>query len=265
MKVVLIPCGPTEWHDEGRLLGRVEVPLTAQGEQRCDQWRAALAAQSIRKIFHSPDDLASRTAGLIGNPLGIPTKPLEELSEVDVGLWAGLTEKEMKTRYASAHRELCEAPRSVRSPGAPGLRTRRHDPAAARPWIESRIRTSIPPTERGDGRAVCTCGRARGELPDDLVVGRRTPARSDTPLGDWDRQPMCEPLQARCCFRLSRPGTHPWRSRRRREPLVALGAACAPGRTRSRSIASDLRCGARCARSGVADEPTRARQGVCRG
>ena len=24
MKVVLIPCGPTEWHDEGRLLGRVE-------------------------------------------------------------------------------------------------------------------------------------------------------------------------------------------------------------------------------------------------
>lgn len=121
MKVVLIPCGPTEWHDEGRLLGRVEVPLTAQGEQRCDQWRAALAAQSIRKIFHSPDDLASRTAGLIGNPLGIPTKPLEELCEVDVGLWAGLTEKEMKTRYATAHRELCEAPLNVRPPNGEKL------------------------------------------------------------------------------------------------------------------------------------------------
>lgn len=121
MKVVLIPCGPTEWHDEGRLLGRVEVPLTARGEQRCDQWRAALAAQSIRKIFHSPDDLASRTAGLIGNPLGIPTKPLEELCEVDVGLWAGLTEKEMKTRYATAHRELCEAPLNVRPPSGEKL------------------------------------------------------------------------------------------------------------------------------------------------
>ena len=116
MKVILIPCGPTEWRDEGRLLGRVELSLTAQGEQRCDQWRAALAAQSMRKIFHSPDDLASRTAGLIGNPLGIPTKPLDDLCEIDVGLWAGLTEREMKTRYASAHRELCEAPLNVRPP-----------------------------------------------------------------------------------------------------------------------------------------------------
>ena len=116
MKVVLIPCGPTEWQEEGRLLGRVELPLTPDGEQRCSEWIDALRAHGIQRIFHSPDELATQTAGLIGNPLGVPTKPLDGLVEIDVGLWTGLTEKELKTRYASAHRELCESPLNVHPP-----------------------------------------------------------------------------------------------------------------------------------------------------
>jgi broad specificity phosphatase PhoE len=122
MKVALIPCGTTEWDDEGRLLGRVELPLTGAGQARCAQWVEPLRAGEIKRILHAPDELATQTAALLARQLAIPTKALEELAEVDLGLWTGLTEAQLKTRFASAHRELREAALNVIPPGGESLR-----------------------------------------------------------------------------------------------------------------------------------------------
>jgi len=117
MKIVLIPCGTTEWHGQGRLLGRAELTLNADGQTRCAEWVQALGDEGISRILHAPDELASQTARFIARRLSVPTKALDALREVDLGLWAGLTEAQLKTRYASAHRELCEAPLNVNPPG----------------------------------------------------------------------------------------------------------------------------------------------------
>ncbi len=122
MKVVLIPCGATEWHEEGRLLGRVELPLTSAGSERCLQWVPRLHSLGLRRILHAPDELATQTAALLARQLAVPTKALEALAEVDLGLWTGLTEAQLKTRFASAHRELREAPLNVNPPGGESLR-----------------------------------------------------------------------------------------------------------------------------------------------
>ncbi|MBU0640418.1 MAG: histidine phosphatase family protein [Planctomycetes bacterium] len=121
MKVALIPCGVTEWRADDRLLGRIELSLGADGQQRCQEWVKMLRPLGLGRIFHSPDELATATATLIGRSLGVPTKPLEQLTEVDVGLWSGLTEEQLKARYASAHRELCEDPLNVSPPGGESL------------------------------------------------------------------------------------------------------------------------------------------------
>ena len=121
MRVVLIPCGASEWRAEGRLLGRVEVPLTAAGQQQCQAWIEGLKALGLERIYHAPDELASQTALLIAKRLGIPAKPVEALAEVDIGLWAGLTEEQLRSRYATAHRELCEAPLHVVPPEGESL------------------------------------------------------------------------------------------------------------------------------------------------
>lgn len=121
MKVVLIPCGTTEWREEGRLLGRVELALTDAGKERCDTWRDELKPLHLGRVFHSPDELATETAARIAVPLGIPAKALEALTEVDLGLWAGLTDKDVRARYASAHRELSESPLNVSPPGGESL------------------------------------------------------------------------------------------------------------------------------------------------
>lgn len=116
MKVVLIPCATTEWRDSGRLLGRVEVPLTDEGRTLCSSWAEAFRGAGLSGIFHSSDELASQTAHLIAKPLELRTKRLADLDEVDVGLWTGLTEEQLKSRYTGAHKQLCESPMSVAPP-----------------------------------------------------------------------------------------------------------------------------------------------------
>jgi broad specificity phosphatase PhoE len=121
MKVVLIPCATTEWHEAGRLLGRVELPLTPEGEQQCDAWIEQLRAYGIECLYHAPDELATRTAELLAERLNVRTRPLEALAEVDIGLWTGLTEAQLKRRFGSAHRELREAPLHVNPPGGEAI------------------------------------------------------------------------------------------------------------------------------------------------
>jgi probable phosphoglycerate mutase len=121
MKIALIPCGTTDWHGEGRLLGRVELPLTEPGQQQCVAWAEQLQALNLTRILHAPDQLATQTAVQLARKLSVPTKSLEDLEEVDVGLWAGLTESQLKLRYPSAHRELCESPLNVHPPGGEDL------------------------------------------------------------------------------------------------------------------------------------------------
>jgi len=121
MKVALIPCGATDWQGEQRLMGRVELPLTSEGQKKCGEWAEALGSVGLDRILHAPDDLAKQTASVLARRLSIPTKSLDDLAEFDIGLWAGLTESQLKTRYASAHRELRESPMNVKPPGGESM------------------------------------------------------------------------------------------------------------------------------------------------
>lgn len=121
MKLALIPCGLTDWHGAGRLLGRAELSLSDDEPQRFGEWVEELRALGLQRIVHAPDDLSTQTAKALARPLSIPTKSFEDLREVDIGLWAGLTEAELKTRYARAHRQLRESPLNVSPPGGEDL------------------------------------------------------------------------------------------------------------------------------------------------
>lgn len=121
MKIVLIPCGPSTWRQAGRLLGRTEIGLTDQAEQRCAEWAEQLRPLGIQRLYHAPDELATQTARLLGRRLNVPVRALDELAEVDCGLWTGLTEAQIRERFASAFHQLADAPLSVQPPGGEAL------------------------------------------------------------------------------------------------------------------------------------------------
>lgn len=170
MKVVLIPCCATEWRDEGRLLGRVEVSPSAEGERAAATWVDSLRPHNIELIYHSPDELATRTAKIVAKALGVKTKKLEELAEVDIGLWAGLTEDDLRKRYASAHHELTEAPLHVSPPDGEDL-------AAA----EERLSTAVQRILKKNGKVAI----ALVERPLSLALTRRVLQRGD-PARVWE-------------------------------------------------------------------------------
>lgn len=122
MRIALIPTGATEWNAAGRLLGRVELSLSAAGEAECGVWAEELAPLGLARLLHARDSLSTQTAERIGRRIGVGTQGLRALAEVDLGLWAGLTDADLETRFASAHRELEDAPQNVIPPGGEALR-----------------------------------------------------------------------------------------------------------------------------------------------
>jgi broad specificity phosphatase PhoE len=116
MKVALIPCGASEWRQQGRLLGRVELESAPDAKAQCAAWSERLRPAMLHRIFYAPDELSKATAQAIARELNVPAKPLDALVEVDLGLWAGLTEEELKTRFAKAHRQLVDSPLKVSPP-----------------------------------------------------------------------------------------------------------------------------------------------------
>lgn len=121
MKIVLIPCAPSEWREEGRLLGRVEVAPTPHGEREAAAWAETLRPLNLSTIHHAGDELSTKTAKIIAKILGIRTRKVSNLAEVDVGLWAGLTEDALQKRYATAYNELCESPLNVNPPNGEAI------------------------------------------------------------------------------------------------------------------------------------------------
>lgn len=122
MRIVLIPCMPSDWQSEGRLLGRVELSPAGNAEAAAAPWLEQLAAWGVQRIIHAPDELAAKMAGAVRKRVGGSARPLAALDEVDIGLWAGLTEAQLKARYPTAYRQLRESPLNVHPPHGEDVR-----------------------------------------------------------------------------------------------------------------------------------------------
>lgn len=116
MRVALVHCVSTQWQAEGRMLGRVELPPPKGAVSEIEEWVGPLRAAGVAKLLHAPDELATDTAKRLAQRLGVPRRSARELAEVNIGLWAGLTEEQFENRYETVHRELCEDPLNVQAP-----------------------------------------------------------------------------------------------------------------------------------------------------
>lgn len=93
--VYLARHGQTQWNVEGRRQGRLDSPLTPRGLLQARRNADLLSDQGIDSLFTSPLGRARRTAGILGETLGLPTQALEDLAEVAHGAWSGLTSAEI--------------------------------------------------------------------------------------------------------------------------------------------------------------------------
>lgn len=90
--------GETEWNREGRWQGRLDSPLTDLGRRQADAMAARLAEMGISGATHalkvSPLGRTRATAIPIAAAMNCSPVIDDNLAEIDVGEWSGLTQGE---------------------------------------------------------------------------------------------------------------------------------------------------------------------------
>ena len=99
--VVLLRHGATDFNAEGRLQGRLDVPLGERGIVQAQAAAAALAADygAADAVLSSPLARAVGTAQRVGEALGARPQAVDALTQRAYGEWEGLTWDEVRERW----------------------------------------------------------------------------------------------------------------------------------------------------------------------
>jgi probable phosphoglycerate mutase len=173
MKFALIPTGACDWRTAGRLLGRVQLALTSEGEKQCDAFAESLRVVGISTVYHGRDELSKHTAKRVARAVDAATRATDKLREVDLGLWAGLTDADLKSRFATAHRQLRESPLTVRPPeGEPLSEAAERLESYLRRTLRRNGKTPVAFVLRPLSMAIADCVLAGKELSDLYAMSR---------------------------------------------------------------------------------------------
>ncbi len=103
VRLVLWRHGQTQWNAEGRFQGQSDIPLDPVGEQQAERAARLLAGLRPDAIISSDLGRAMATAAPLARLTGLTVTPDKELRERYGGLWEGLTDTEIRTRYPAEH------------------------------------------------------------------------------------------------------------------------------------------------------------------
>jgi broad specificity phosphatase PhoE len=103
--VYLARHGESDWNASNRFQGLSDRPLTERGRRQAEALADELASTaSPSAIYSSPLLRAFETAAIVGARTGLEPKPVDDLREVDVGGWAGLSRTDVEERFPDAFR-----------------------------------------------------------------------------------------------------------------------------------------------------------------
>jgi phosphoserine phosphatase len=117
VRIILIRPGATEYVQQGRIQGVLEVPLSEEGAIEAARISTELAGLGMSVIYTSDSEHALQTAQAVAAPLEVKLKQLEGLRNLDHGLWQGLLVEEVKRKQPKVYRQWQDQPESICPPG----------------------------------------------------------------------------------------------------------------------------------------------------
>jgi broad specificity phosphatase PhoE len=114
--LVLIRPGSTEYDLEGRIQGTLDIPLSPQGREEVNLAIEGLRGRSLAAIYCAPCAAAVQTAQLIGEALHLKVKAIDNLRNLNQGLWQGMLVDEVKHKQPKVYRQWQEHPQNVCPP-----------------------------------------------------------------------------------------------------------------------------------------------------
>ncbi len=115
--VALIRHAESTWNREGRIQGKQDPPLSPHGRRQAEALAQRLAQEPLAAVYSSPQQRAFETAEILAAPHNLPVAVEPGLAEIDHGAWEGLTEAEIRQRFADSYYLWQTRPSRVRMPG----------------------------------------------------------------------------------------------------------------------------------------------------
>jgi broad specificity phosphatase PhoE len=114
--VYLIRHGETEWNIIGRWQGILDVELNEVGREQAQKLAEEAKNTGIEAIYSSDLSRAAETAQALATPLGLTPILDLRLRELDIGVFQGLKEAEIKQKYPEEFAAFLANPLEYRLP-----------------------------------------------------------------------------------------------------------------------------------------------------
>jgi len=116
VQIVLIRPGATEYDQQGRVQGTLDIPLCEDGRQEVEVLVRELRDQPIAAIYASPCQSAEQTGEALGQAIDLKVKTVDTLQNLDQGLWQGMLVADVKSKQPKVYRQWQEQPETVCPP-----------------------------------------------------------------------------------------------------------------------------------------------------
>ena len=116
VQVVLVRPGATSYDEQARVQGILDLPLSDRGTEEAIQLATDLQHLGLTAVYSGPSQNAVQTAAHISAKAEVRPRQLDELRNLDQGLWQGLQFEDIRRRNHKVYRQWLEDPRTVCPP-----------------------------------------------------------------------------------------------------------------------------------------------------
>jgi broad specificity phosphatase PhoE len=116
VQMLVVRAGATEFDEQGRIKGTLDIPLSEAGQGQVGRLIADLHEAKISHVYASPCRSAQQTAELLAADHKLKVKTIDELQNLDHGLWHGKLVDEVRVSQPKVFRQLQDHPETVCPP-----------------------------------------------------------------------------------------------------------------------------------------------------
>lgn len=114
--VVLIRAGCTDFDEQNRIQGSLDLPLNPRGLEQVEEIVRQLRDVPLEVILSAPGQPARATAIAVGEALGVPVKVQGDLRNLNQGLWQGLQLDDVRRKYPKVFKQWQDSPETICPP-----------------------------------------------------------------------------------------------------------------------------------------------------
>ena len=116
LRIILIRPGSTDYDQQERIQGTLDIPLNSQGLSEAARLVDELNDKGIETIYASSCEAAQQSADILAKDLDVRMKKLDKMHNLDFGLWQGLQISEVRHKQPKVYRQWQEQPENVCPP-----------------------------------------------------------------------------------------------------------------------------------------------------